>query len=441
MALANTEHSASQGQTRTPVGSRTTASATWASRPARTRSAAPLLLLILAAGALTILALAGPDNQGETRLNAPSADPRPINPPSQLEPDELATINLFERCSQSVVFVSPTTRRPVPTIFGWRDVIETGTGSGFIWDRQGHLVTNYHVIEGAQECQVILPDNTAYKASFVGAWADKDIAVLKIDAPQEKLVPIDVGASKDLRVGQKVFAIGNPFGLDFTLTAGIVSALNREIEAVNGRTIQGVIQTDAAINPGNSGGPLLDSAGRLVGMNTAIYSRTGAYAGIGFAVPVDTINRVVPQLIAHGKVIRPGLGVNVAGVEVSHRLGLKGVLIVSVAKGSSAEAAGLRPTQATRDGHLILGDVILKVGDTSTPGSGRLAQRPRKVRNRPESRADYLPWRQNDQDVGPAASNRIVVENDHAHAVVLSVETSSGIVDGLCRLRRVPGPG
>jgi S1-C subfamily serine protease len=228
------------------------------------------------------------------------------------------------------------------------------------------------VIRGAQRCLVTLPDNTPYEATIKGVWPDKDIAVLRVDAPADRLHPIAVGSSSDLLVGQTVYAIGNPFGLDFTLTTGVVSALNREIESLTGRTIQGVIQTDAAINPGNSGGPLLDSAGRLIGMNTMILSRSGGSAGIGFSVPVDTINQVVPQLITHGRVIRPGLGVVLADDQLAQRLELKGVLIVSVQKDSAADRAGLRPTMEGRNGRIILGDIILRVGTTPTPNQNAL---------------------------------------------------------------------
>jgi S1-C subfamily serine protease len=195
---------------------------------------------------------------------------------------------------------------------------------------------------------------------MVGAAPDKDIAVLQISAPADELKPIPLGDSESLLVGQKVFAIGNPFGLDHTITSGIVSALEREITAVTGRTIQGVIQTDAAINPGNSGGPLLDSAGRLIGVNTAIYSPSGANAGIGFAVPVDVVNKVVPELIRHGRVIQPGIGVTLASERIARRLDIKGLLVVNVQPGSSAEKAGIRETREVR-GKIILGDIILAV--------------------------------------------------------------------------------
>jgi S1-C subfamily serine protease len=191
---------------------------------------------------------------------------------------------------------------------------------------------------------------------------DQDLAVLRIRAPAEKLAPLLVGTSRDLQVGQKVFAIGNPFGLDFTLTTGVVSALGRSIRALTGRRIDDVIQTDAAINPGNSGGPLLDSAGRLIGVNTQIASPSGASAGIGFAVPVDTVNRVVPEILEHGRVVRPQLGIEVAGESVLRRAGVEGVLVISVARGSAAESAGIRGTSRAEDGSLILGDVIQGLG-------------------------------------------------------------------------------
>ncbi len=211
-------------------------------------------------------------------------------------------------------------------------------------------MTNYHVISDASRLEVTLADHSSWKAVMVGAAPDRDLAVLQINAPAGKLRPIAIGESGNLLVGQKVFAIGNPFGLDQTLTTGVVSALGREIKAVTGRTIHDVIQTDAAINPGNSGGPLLDSAGRLIGVNTAIYSPSGASSGIGFAVPVGEVNRVVPQIISKGRMIRPGLGITLANQRLTQELGLDGVMILKVASGSSAAKAGLQGARQVREG-------------------------------------------------------------------------------------------
>jgi S1-C subfamily serine protease len=208
---------------------------------------------------------------------------------------------------------------------------------------------------------VTLADHSVWDAQLVGVAPDHDLAVLYIKAPKHQLRPLAIGTSADLEVGQSVFAIGNPFGLDQTLTTGIISALGREIRATTGRTIAGVIQTDAAINPGNSGGPLLDSAGRLIGVNMAIVSPSGSNAGIGFAVPVDTVNRIVPQLIRQGEITRAGLGVRIGDDRVSRRLNLPGVLIIEVDKGSAAEAAGLRSTQVDAKGGVKLGDVIVAI--------------------------------------------------------------------------------
>jgi S1-C subfamily serine protease len=239
--------------------------------------------------------------------------------------------------------------------------IPQGTGSGFVWDTSGNIITNFHVIQNADAAQVTLADQSNWKARVVGVAPDKDLAVLKIDAPANKFQPIPIGTSKDLQVGQSVFAIGNPFGLDQTLTTGIISALNREIESVTRRPIQGVIQSDAAINPGNSGGPLLDSAGRLIGVNTAIYSPSGASAGIGFAIPVDTVNRIVPELIRSGKIIRPGLGVQIADEQIAQRLGVKGILVVDVLRGGAADRAGIQPARRDAQGRVRLGDVITAI--------------------------------------------------------------------------------
>jgi S1-C subfamily serine protease len=257
---------------------------------------------------------------------------------------------------------------------GWFDVMEVpqGTGSGFVWDQDGHVVTNFHVIEDAQATKVTFAGQTSYRATLVGVAPEKDLAVLRISAPREKLVPILLGTSGNLQVGQRVFAIGNPFGLDQTLTTGIVSALGRSIQSATDRPIEGVIQTDAAINPGNSGGPLLDSAGRLIGVNTAIASPSGGSAGIGFAVPVDTVNLVVPQLIRHGKMVRPQLGVVLADDSIARRLGVEGALVLRVDPGSGAAAAGFRGTRRTEDGDLLLGDVIQSFGGRSVASSGDL---------------------------------------------------------------------
>ena len=289
------------------------------------------------------------------------AEPRPIAARGALAPEEQATIAIFKQASPSVVYITTLSRVVNP----WtRNVFEVakGTGSGFIWDAHGHVVTNYHVIEDASSARVRLDDNRAYQAVLVGVSPEHDLAVLRINVPFDRPRPVPIGTSGDLQVGQKVFAIGNPFGLDHTLTTGVVSALDRSIGTEKGRSVDHLIQTDAAINPGNSGGPLLDSAGRLIGINTAIYSPSGAYAGIGFAIPVDTVNRVVPRLIAEGRYVRPTLGVKVDD-EISRaavkELGLKGgVLVLDVTPGSAAEAAGIHPSRLTRGGDLIAGDVI-----------------------------------------------------------------------------------
>ena len=293
-------------------------------------------------------------------LNDPRAVSRPITPRGDLAPEEKSTINLFRKASPSVVNI--TTLEVAQDLFTLNQMqIPRGTGSGFIWDGQGNIITNFHVIQNANAAQVTLADQSNWKAQLVGVAPDKDLAVLRIDAPVKMLQPIPLGTSKELQVGQSVYAIGNPFGLDQTLTTGIISAIGREIESVTRRPIQGVIQTDAAINPGNSGGPLLDSAGRLIGVNTQIYSPSGASAGIGFAIPVDTVNRIVPQLIRHGKIIRPGFGIQLAEDQIAERLGIAGVLIVDIANNSAAAKAGLRPTTRDRFGRVRLGDVIVSL--------------------------------------------------------------------------------
>jgi S1-C subfamily serine protease len=289
------------------------------------------------------------------------AAPRIVAARGDLAADEKATIEIFENARDSVVFIS--TRARVRD-FWTRNVfsVPRGTGSGFIWDEAGHVVTNLHVIEGASEATVRLADGRDYKAGLVGASPAHDIAVLRIGVGFKRPPPVPLGTSHDLRVGQKVFAIGNPFGLDWTLTTGIVSALDRSLAGENGRTIDHLIQTDAAINPGNSGGPLLDSAGRLIGINTAIYSPSGASAGIGFAVPVDTVNRVVPQLIRHGRYIRPALGIEVdegLNQRLAAALGFRGVAVLRVQPGSAAATAGLAGATVTPEGGVIPGDIIV----------------------------------------------------------------------------------
>ncbi len=247
-----------------------------------------------------------------------------------------------------------------------------GSGSGFLWDDAGHVVTNFHVLEGGRRWTVTLADQSTHEAELVGVAPDKDLAVLKIDAPPKGLIPLPVGRSRELVVGQKVLAIGNPFGLDQTLTVGVVSALGRELTSPSGRTIRDVVQTDAAINPGNSGGPLLDSTGRLIGVNSAIYSPSGASAGIGFAVPVDTVARLVPELIEFGRPIRPGIGVTLLPDSIARRNGIDGVAIQSVEPGSPAARAGLEGIRTTRSGP-YLGDVITAVDGESVGDFDELA--------------------------------------------------------------------
>lgn len=305
------------------------------------------------------------------------AAPRQVTPRGALGGDEKATIQLFENARNSVVYIS--TRAQVQDIWS-RNIftVPRGTGSGFIWDESGHIVTNYHVIQNASEAIVRLANGKDYNASLVGTSQLHDIAVLKINLNQKRSPPLPIGTSHDLKVGQKVFAIGNPFGLDWTLTNGIVSALDRSLTVETGVTVEHLIQTNAAINPGNSGGPLLDSAGRLIGINTAIYSPNGANAGIGFAVPVDTVNRVVPQLISKGKYIRPVLGIEIdEGINqrLTALLGIQGVVILRVPLGSAAAASGLTGIKTTRDGSVIPGDIITAIEGKPVDSISKLVAR------------------------------------------------------------------
>jgi S1-C subfamily serine protease len=330
-------------------------------------TAAAALLVFLWNGAGYIEGWIAPDQ----------ALPRAVMARGDLAADEKATIELFEKSRDSVVFISTQAR---VRDFWTRNVftVPRGTGSGFIWDDAGHVVTNFHVIEGASEATVKLSDGRNYRAGLVGVSPAHDIAVLRIGVGFKRPPPVPLGTSAELKVGQKVFAIGNPFGLDWTLTTGIVSALDRTLGGESGASIEHLIQTDAAINPGNSGGPLLDSAGRLIGINTAIYSPSGASAGIGFAVPVDTVNRVVPQIIRHGKYLRPGLGIEVdedLNRRLSALLKVEGVVVLRVAPGSAAAKAGLRGASIGRDGSVVPGDIIVAVEGKPVDSVGKLLGR------------------------------------------------------------------
>ena len=331
-------YSASRGQTERP----------------RIAAAAGLMVL---AGLAFLLASRWQGNvlQADSR-----GEPRQVAPSAELLPEERSTVELFRRASPSVVNITTVTNRR--NLFSRRiDRVPEGSGTGFIWDEKGHVVTNLHVLVGGHDAVVTLDDQSTWPAEVVGGDPHVDLAVLKIEAPAEKLRPIAVGTSRDLEVGQSVLAIGNPFGLDHTLTTGVISALDREVPSLTQRRlIRGAIQTDAAINPGNSGGPLLDSSGRLIGVNTQIVpSAAGAWAGIGFAIPVDTVNWVVPELIAHGAVERPLIGVELNDSLLRPR-GIRGALVTSVVPGSGAEKAGMRASRRTR-GDIILGDLITAI--------------------------------------------------------------------------------
>lgn len=285
--------------------------------------------------------------------------------------DETNNIAVFESASPSVVFVTNTQLRRRRFSLNVME-IPRGSGTGFIWEESGLIVTNFHVVYGANRITITLQSNKSYEAEVVGTAPEKDIALLKIDAPGEKLKPLPLGDSASLAVGRKVLAIGNPFALDTTLTVGVVSALGREIKSIANRTIKNVIQTDAAINPGNSGGPLLDSHGRLIGVNTAIYSPSGASAGIGFAIPVNTVRKIVPQLIEHGRLIRPMLGIDPLTDYWTRRLRIKGVAIMTVIEGMPADLAGMVGMREDRRGNIYLGDVIIAINGHSVTNEDSL---------------------------------------------------------------------
>ena len=278
--------------------------------------------------------------------------PRAVTPRGDLAAFEQSTVSLFQEASPSVVYIFTHSRGGGGS----------GAGSGLVWDRAGHVVTNFHVVRDADAVSVRLDDGEAVAANVIGTAPDYDLAVVRLRDTRARIRPIPIGTSGDLKVGQAVFAIGNPFGLSRTLTTGVISALNRSLPTSADREVRGVIQTDAAINPGNSGGPLLDSAGRLIGVNTAILSDTGASSGIGFAVPVDIVNRIVPRLISDGAVPRPGIGIVVMGEDTAARLGVAGLVVSRVLPGSEAEKAGLRAADLERR---TLGDIITRVNGVS----------------------------------------------------------------------------
>ncbi|MEN2495355.1 MAG: hypothetical protein TECD_01278 [Hyphomicrobiaceae bacterium hypho_1] len=294
-------------------------------------------------------------------------EPRQIAARGELASFEITANRVFTSASTSVVYIF-TERRGL-SFFGKRGT-QQGTGSGFIWDSAGHVITNHHVIEKADRVFVRFDSGTTAQASIIGSSPDHDLAVLKIKGLSFGLVPIPIGRSDNLRIGQAVFAIGNPFGLTRSLSTGVVSALGRRLPTRQGREIPDAIQTDAAINPGNSGGPLLDSAGRLIGVNTAIISRSGTYSGIGFAVPVDTVNKIAPQIISRGKPIKPGIGIHAGSDEISARLEVKGIIILGVKPGSPAEKAGLIGIDSAAQ---RLGDIIIAVNKEPVKTIAQLA--------------------------------------------------------------------
>ncbi len=319
------------------------------------------ILLLVVAGALVFLVI--DQRRGGGSSTPPASVLKPQTPiiPKDLGADEQATIQVFETASNAVVHIA-TSQSGVDQFTARATEQALGTGTGFVWDESGYIVTNFHVIKDGDRFKVTMADGTVYDASKVGAAPDKDLAVLRISGAPT-LQKLAVGSSSHLKVGQKVLAIGNPFGFDHTLTTGVISGLGREIQSVTNRPIYDVIQTDAAINPGNSGGPLLDSQGNLIGVNTAIFSPSGAYAGIGFAVPVDTVNSIVPQIIAtNGQLDRPGLGIAIAGDHVAARVGIKGVIVQQVSPGGAADRAGLVGVQRDPSGRSAIGDVIVSLG-------------------------------------------------------------------------------
>lgn len=373
----------------------------------------PLSGTLLVVGLLVAASLGCNLDLAPTPLPAPTplvvvATPTPLPNASAAEVDlaEQRIINVYERASRSVVHI--TSRSQVVDF--WRGVVpQEGSGSGFVLDQQGNIVTNDHVIEGAQEIEVLLADGTAYPAQLVGADPYNDLAVVRIDAPTALLVPVEIGSAATLRVGQQVIAIGNPFGLDWTLTTGVVSALGRTIDTEEGLALGEVIQTDAAINPGNSGGPLLDSAGRVVGVNSAISSPSGGSVGIGFAIPAETVLRVVPELISRGYYPHPWTGFS--AYELSYELKPSesgpdhGLLIVDIVRGSPAASAGLQSAQASRQGRQVIfngGDIVVAVDG-----------------NQIKSRDELTLYLENQMRVGDTVSLTIVRDNEEIEVTLV----------------------
>ena len=292
------------------------------------------------------------------RLLLAETQPRAVEARGNLADFEKLTTDIFQQAAPSVVQVAGQTAVANPEILTEQEQGRAQSGTGFVWDRAGHIVTNNHVVQGSTELAVRFSAGELARAQLVGGSANYDLAVIRVTQVRDLPPPLPVGTSADLKVGQAAFAIGNPFGLDQSLTTGIISALSRRLPTSGGREVANVIQTDAAINPGNSGGPLLDSAGRLIGVNTAIYSPSGAYAGIGFAIPVDVVNRVVPQLIRSGRVPTPGIGIQAGDDAVGSRAGINGIVVIRTLPGSPAERAGLRGVNLQTG---QLGDVIVGV--------------------------------------------------------------------------------
>jgi len=319
------------------------------------------------------------------RLTHRAVEPRVVTARGDLAEEERSTIALFEAASPSVVSI--TTRQQVSDY--WRRnvySVPAGSGSGFIWDNKGHVVTNFHVIKNASSATIRLNDNREYQAELIGTYPQDDLAVLRIKVDFEAPPPINLGESASIQVGQTVFAIGNPFGLDYTLTKGIVSALNRSIGEDNGVTIEHLIQTDAAINPGNSGGPLFDTSGRIIGITTAIYSPSGANAGVGFAIPIDTVNRVVTALIQTGSYVPPALGIGTddsINQFIADKLGISGVVVLAVEEKTIASQIGLQASKFDKDKEFNLGDIILAINGIDVSNRRELIKALSEVHNKP----------------------------------------------------------